>query len=158
MILDDYPVPSRTLEEIEAEANRCRSLAELDAEGRLNLFELLRAWEIKLELAPDSRMGNAKAYSLAENQKIYCGRNISRGLRFGDPMAREIIGHELGHMFMHRGPEPKALKVGGNGQFSFIAEDQSAETQASKFSRALSSLGSTYCRVNQTKNWAFGLA
>jgi hypothetical protein len=137
LIYDDYPVPQRTLEEIEAEAGRCRSLAELDKDGRIDVFQLLDACKIKLEVRPDAEMKDAEAYSLAGTQKIVCRRSVSRGVRFGDPAARELMGHELGHMFLHRGIAAKARKIGGNGQLTFIAEDQSAETQASTFARAL---------------------
>lgn len=137
MIYDDYPVQRRTLDEIEAEADRCRLLAELGSDGRIDVFQLLQAWKIKLDVRPDAEMKDVEAFSLAGQQVIACRRSLSRGLRFGSPTSREVLGHELGHMFLHRGAEAKARKIGGNGQLTFIAEDQSAETQASTFARAL---------------------
>jgi hypothetical protein len=137
MIFDDYRAPRRALEEIESEADRCRSSAQLDEDGRIDIFELLKAWDIKLRIKSDAEMGDAEAHSLADTQEIRCRRSISCGLRFGDPHARYVIGHELGHMFLHRGSAPKARKVGGNRTLVFIAEDESAERQAWKFARAL---------------------
>lgn len=137
MIFDDFEVPGRTLKEIEAEADRCRSLAVLAADGRLNLDQLLGAWSIKLSPRKSSEMAGAEAYSAAAEQQIFCVREISRGLRFGDPNARYKIGHEMGHMFLHRSVSPKPLKAGGNRTLVFIEKDKSAERQAWKFARAL---------------------
>lgn len=125
------------MEEIESEANRCRSVAPLDESGRIDIFELLKAWNIELAVKSDTAMGDAEAYSAANIQEICCRRSISRGLRFGDPHARYLVGHELGHMFLHRGSAPKARKVGGNRTLVFVSEDESAERQAWKFARAL---------------------
>lgn len=137
MIFDDYPVAPRTLEEIEAEADRCRARAILAADGRLNLDQLMRAWRIQLVIQKESKMGGAEAYSIAPQQQIFCLRAVSRGLRFGDPHARYVIGHELGHMFLHRGESPKARKVDGNRDLASVKEEVSAERQAWKFARAL---------------------
>ena len=82
-------------------------------------------------------MGDDLAYSDAVVGQIFCRRRVSRGLRFGDPWARYLIGHELGHMFLHRGCAPKARKVHGNKTLAFIDEDESGERQAWKFARAL---------------------
>ena len=137
MIYDDFEVPRRTLKEIEAEADRCRSVAVLAADGRLNLDQLLSAWHIKLSPRKSSEMAGAEAFSAAAEQQIFCTREISRGLRFGDPGARYKIGHEIGHMFLHRSVSPKPLKAGGNRTLVFIEKDVSAERQAWKFARAL---------------------
>jgi Zn-dependent peptidase ImmA (M78 family) len=58
-------------------------------------------------------------------------------LRFGDPHARYVIGHALGHMFLHRGSAPKARKLNDNKTLPFIDKDEAAERQAWKFARAL---------------------
>jgi Zn-dependent peptidase ImmA (M78 family) len=137
VIYDDFSVPRRTLKEIEAEADRCRTLAILAADGRLNLDQLMAAWSVKLVVERKSKMGGAKAYSLAQAQQIYCIQEISRGLRFGDPHSRYVIGHELGHMFLHRGVAPKARKAEGNRTLAHIDKEESAERQAWKFARAL---------------------
>jgi hypothetical protein len=47
------------------------------------------------------------------------------------------MGHEVGHMFLHRGDAPKPRKISGNASYAFIQEDESSEAQAWKFSRAL---------------------
>jgi Zn-dependent peptidase ImmA (M78 family) len=137
VIYDDFDVPRKTLKEIEAEADRCRALAVLAADGRLNLDQLMAAWGVKLVIERKSKMGGAEAYSLAQTQQIHCIREIARGLRFGDPHSRYLVGHELGHMFLHRGVAPKARKVEGNRTLAFIDKEQSAERQAWMFSRAL---------------------
>ncbi|MGE0851777.1 MAG: ImmA/IrrE family metallo-endopeptidase [Hyphomicrobiaceae bacterium] len=137
MIYDDYPVPPRTLKEIEAEADRCRSRAVVASDARLNLDQLMRAWGITLRVQTASKMQGAEAYSLAAEQQILCIREISRDLRFGVPLARYKVGHELGHMFLHRGASPKPLKADGNRKLVFISEDESGERQAWKFARAL---------------------
>jgi hypothetical protein len=137
MIFDDHRVPRRTLEKIEAEANRCRSYAELDQDGRIDHFQLLSALSIKLAVKPDAAMGDNEAYSMAGEGQIVCRRKISAGLRFGDPHARYVIAHELGHFFLHRGTAPKARKISGNKTLTFIHEEESAEIQAWKFARAL---------------------
>jgi hypothetical protein len=137
MIFDDHGVPRRTLEEIEAEANRCRSYAELDHDGRIDLDQLLSALRIKLAVKSDAAMGDNEAYSMARNGQIVCRRSISSGLRFGNPHARYVIAHELGHFFLHRGSSPKARKMSGNKTLSFVHEEESAEIQAWKFARAL---------------------
>jgi hypothetical protein len=137
MIFDDHRAPRRTLEEIEAEANRCRSYAELGRDGRIDLDQLLSALRIKLAVKSDATMGDDEAYSMASDGQIACRRRISSGLRFGDPHARYVIGHELGHFFLHRGSSPKARKMSGNKTLSFIDEEESAEIQAWKFARAL---------------------
>jgi Zn-dependent peptidase ImmA (M78 family) len=137
MIFDDHRVPRRTREEIESEADRCRSYAELDQDGRIDLDQLLSALRIKLAVKPDHAMGDNEAYSATSEGHIACRRSISSGLRFGDPHARYVIAHELGHFFLHRGGAPKARKIGGNIALSFINEDESAEIQAWKFARAL---------------------
>jgi Zn-dependent peptidase ImmA (M78 family) len=137
VIYDDFRVPRRTLKEIEVEAERCRSLAVFAADGRLNLDQLMSAWRIKLSVEKTSKMAGAEAYSVALEQKIFCVREISRGLRFGDPRARYKIGHEIGHMFLHRSVSPKPLKAEGNRTLVFIEKDESAERQAWKFARAL---------------------
>jgi hypothetical protein len=125
------------LEEIESEATRCRSFAKLDQDGRIDVFQLIDALALKLVVKSDAAMGDNEAYALADENMICCRRSISRGLRFGDPHARYVIGHELGHIFLHRGSAPKARKVGGNRTLSFIDEEESAERQAWKFARAL---------------------
>ena len=137
MIYDDFKVPRITLKEIEVEADRCRSLAVLAADGRLNLDQLMNAWHIKLSVRKSSEMAGAEAYSAAAEQQIFCVREISRGLRFGDPTARYKIGHEMGHMFLHRSVSPKPLKAGGNRTLVFIEKDESAERQAWQYARAL---------------------
>jgi hypothetical protein len=137
MIFDDHPAQRRTLEEIEEEANRCRSYAELGQDGRIDLDQLLRALRIKLTVKPDRAMGDNEAYSVASEGQIICRRSISSGLRFGDPYARYVVAHELGHFFLHRGSAPKARKLSGNGMLAFIHEEESAEIQAWKFARAL---------------------
>lgn len=137
MIYDDFSVPRRTLKEIEAEADRCRTLAVIAADGRLNLDQLISAWSIKLRVERESKMGGAKAYSLAQQQQIFCVREISRGLRFGDPHSRYLIGHEIGHMFLHRGAAPKARTAEGNRILAYIDKEESAERQAWKYARAL---------------------
>lgn len=130
MIFDDHRVPRRTLEEIEAEADRCRSFAELGQDGRIDVFQLLNAIGIKLVVKSDADMGQDEAYSMAGARQILCRRSISKGLRFGVPYSRYLIGHELGHVFLHRGPAPKARKLGGNREFSFVDKEESAERQA----------------------------
>jgi hypothetical protein len=76
------------LEEIEAEAERCRSFAQRGRDGRIDVFELLKALNVRLVVKSDAEMGNAEACSTADAQQILCRRNMSRGLRFGDPHAR----------------------------------------------------------------------
>jgi hypothetical protein len=137
MIFDDYRAPQRTLEEIEAEADRCRSFAEVGTDGRIDLDQLLSALRIKLSVKSDRDMGDNEAYSVAGEGEIVCRRKISSGLRFGNPHARYIIAHELGHFFLHRGSAPKARKISGNRVLTFIDKDESAELQAWKFARAL---------------------
>src|SRR5262245_5383818 len=129
MIFDDHRAPRRTLEEIEAEASRCRSYAEQDRDRRIDLNQLLSALRIKLSVKSDAAMGDDEAYSLAGEGQIVCRRSISSGLRFGDPHARYVIAHELGHFFLHRGSAPKARKISGNKALAFIDEDESAEIQ-----------------------------
>lgn len=137
VVFDDHRVPRISLEEIEAEADRCRSYAQVDKGGRIDVLQLLKALNVKLVVKSDADMADAEAFSEADERQICCRRSISRGLRFGDPHARYVIGHELGHMFLHRGGAPKARKVGGNRQLSFIEKDESAERQAWTFARAL---------------------
>lgn len=137
MIFDDHRVPRRTFEEIDIEAARCRSRVPVDSNGRFDPNELLKLWGIELVIKSDAEMGDNEAYSVAAARRIFCRRAISRGLRFGDPHARQVIGHELGHMFLHRSDAPKPRKVGGNKNYNFIEEDESAEKQAWKFCRAL---------------------
>jgi hypothetical protein len=67
MSFDDHKVPRRSLEEIEAEANRCRARAPIEADGRIDVFGLLRAWQIAFKVKPDSQMGDDKAFSSAKN-------------------------------------------------------------------------------------------
>jgi hypothetical protein len=122
-------------QEIEAEADRCRSRGQRAEDGRIDVFGLLSNWNIRLIVKSDADMGKEEAYSVAD--RIHCRRAVSRGLRFGDPQARYVIGHELGHIFLHRGAAPKARKVDGNKKLGFISEEESAEVQAWKFSRAL---------------------
>ena len=130
MIFDDHRAPRRTLEEIEAEADRCRSYADLDNDGRIDLDQLLSALHIKLSVGSERAMGDHEAYSVAAEGQIICRRSISSGLRFGDPHARYVIAHELGHFFLHRGSAPKARKISGNRVLTFIDKDESAEFQA----------------------------
>jgi hypothetical protein len=137
VVFDDHRVPPISLEEIESEADRCRSYFQLDSSGRIDVYELLKALKITLIVKSDAGMGDDEACSKADEREISCRRSVSRGLRFGDPHARYVIGHELGHMFLHRGSAPKARKIGGNRQLAFISEDESSERQAWKFARAL---------------------
>jgi hypothetical protein len=137
VIFDDHRVPPMTLEEIEAEADRCRSYGRTDGDGRIDMFELLKALNVKLDVRSDSEMADQVAYSVAGLRQIRCRRSVSRGLRFGVPEARYVVGHEIGHMFLHRGSAPKARKIDGNERLAYISENESAETQAWKFARAL---------------------
>jgi hypothetical protein len=125
------------LQEIEAEASRCRSYVEPDDDGRIDLNQLLSALRIKLSVKSEREMEDNQAYSDAEGGQIVCRRHISSGLRFGDPTARYVVAHELGHFFLHRGSARKPRKLSGNKTLPFIAEDESAENQAWKFARAL---------------------
>jgi len=155
VIYDDFEVPRRTLREIEAEADRCRSLAVVAADGRLNLDQVMSAWRIKLSVEKTSKMAGADAYSVATEQRIFCVREISRGLRFGDPSARHKIGHEIGHMFLHRSASPKPLKAEGNRTLVFIEKDESAERQAWKFARALFVPRHEFARDESNEDIAF---
>jgi hypothetical protein len=137
MIFDDHRVPPRSLEEIEAEANRCRAFAPIDIDGRIDMFGLLKAWSITFRPKSDSEMGDDEAVSSAKTHEIFGRRNISQGLRFGEPHARYVVGHEVGHMFLHRSDSPKPRKISGNTTYAFIHENESSERQAWKFARAL---------------------
>jgi len=137
VIFDDHRAPPMTLDEIEAEADRCRSYSKSDVDGRIDMFQLLKALNVKLDIRSDSEMADQVAYSLAGLRQIRCRRSVSRGLRFGVPDARYVVGHEIGHVFLHRGSAPKARKINGNEKPAFISEDESAEMQAWKFARAL---------------------
>lgn len=125
------------MDEIEAEADRCRSFAQIGHSDRIDVDELLKVLNIRLCVKSDAEMGDDIAYSDAVNGQIFCRRRVSRGLRFGDPWARYLVGHELGHIILQPGGALKARKSYGNKTLAFIDEDESGERQAWKFARAL---------------------
>ena len=137
-LLDDYPVPFRSLREIEDEMNRLRAFAGYLSKDRIDPDEFMSALGNKLSVLPIKKMGGARSFATAQNNTIWADREFSRDLRMGEPKCRHTWGHEVSHLALHRGSGPKARLTGdGNRSLLHIPDELSAECQAWKGARAL---------------------
>lgn len=137
-LLDDYPVPYRSLREIEAEMDRLRAFAGFLSRDWIDPDEFMSSLGVKLSVLPNKKMGGALTFATAQDSTIWADREFSRDLRRGDLKYRHTWGHEIAHLALHRGSGPKARLAGdGNRSLAHIPDDISAEVQAWKGSRAL---------------------
>jgi hypothetical protein len=137
-IPDDYEVPRRSLEEIEAEANRLVGLAGFLPGDWIDPNEFMSSLKFKLLVKPASQMMGATSFASAKDNTISVTREMSKDLRYRNPKARYTWAHEVGHLALHRQPGLKARMAGaGNLYLASIKDDESAELQAWKFARAM---------------------
>jgi hypothetical protein len=137
-LLDDYPVPFRSLSEIEGEMDRLRAFSGFLTRDRIDPDEFMSSLGIKLSVLPHKKMGGARTFATAQNSTVWADREFSRDLRDGEIKCRHTWGHEIAHLALHRGSGPKARLAGdGNKSLVHIPDDISAEVQAWKGARAL---------------------
>ncbi|ODT20499.1 MAG: hypothetical protein ABS54_14020 [Hyphomicrobium sp. SCN 65-11] len=137
-LIDDYPVPFRSLREIEDEMNRLRKLAGLLECDKIEPFEFMSLLHIKFAIRPESQMSGAISFATAQDNTIWATRVLAKGLRLGEPKYLQTWAHEVAHLALHRGSGPKARMAGqGNRTINFIPEENSAEHQAWLGARAL---------------------
>jgi len=137
-LIDDYPVPYRSLREIEDEMGRLRGLAGLLDSDQIDPFEFMSALHIKFAVRSTSQMQGALSFATAQDNTIWATRELSKGLRLCEPKYLHTWAHEIAHLALHRGSGPKARMGGqGNRSINFIREENSAEHQAWLGARAL---------------------
>jgi hypothetical protein len=72
------------------------------------------------------------AYVTFDPLKLHVDATIWADARFGEGYAREIIGHEIGHLTLHN-HDAKAFSNDKSAQLAFADDEQSAEWQANTF-------------------------
>jgi Zn-dependent peptidase ImmA (M78 family) len=136
---DDYESSRRwPLNEIEEMAIKLRKeCGHLDTDP-LDLVTLFMQLGVKLVTSSDAAMGGAKALAKVEGKaQILLTHGLYKNLIEGEPAARYDLGHELGHLILHRGSNLRALTKAGNKELKFISPEYSVENQAWQYSRAL---------------------
>jgi hypothetical protein len=135
---DDIQVQHRSLGDIEAEADRARQLVGVGSIGKVKISDIMAALKIDVIPRPDSAMGRAAAMSQvdASGNRVLLRQSLFRDYELDRIEARELMIHETGHVFLHRGLESKPYVVGGNARQAYIREEESAENQAWRFERA----------------------
>src|SRR5689334_5900742 len=88
--------------------------------------------KLKVELYEMKFKYDDPAYVTYEPLTLHSDTTVWNDARFGDDYAREIIGHEIGHVVLHD-RSAKAFSNDKSAQLSFADDGQSAEWQANTF-------------------------
>ena len=80
--------------------------------------------------------GKKYAYVSFKPLTLHCEQEIWNEAELGEPKAREILAHELGHIMMH---DHHALPYSNSGdkRLNFVRPEESAESQASHYADCL---------------------
>ena len=166
MLVHDYLVKRKTVEQLESQAIHSRKIWGLDTVSKLNVYsilfeempESLSRIGLKLVLRSSGHMGDREAYAAPDAKRIFFRSRLLAQLKFGDPRASVIFLHELAHVLLHPGAE-KAWVAGGNNKINFIEEECSAEWQATTFTMLLMAPTSlaTACSSVEKLSDEFGL-
>lgn len=93
-------------------------------------------WSIKVEVRPDSAMGQANAFVSSDKRTVYIRQSLVDAAAAGDPEAVFDATHELAHIVLHRAQVPLARMATRDNQYKFLQPEESAEHQANVFARA----------------------
>jgi hypothetical protein len=137
MTFNDIPVPPISQPEVESAALAWSRLGTPEGREIVDVLYLYERANVTLLERSDIEMGADEARAAPALNRVFVRRSLLQRLEAGDLHATMDLAHEFGHVVLHRGPEMKARKVGGNAQERFITEEESAEAQAWRFARAL---------------------
>jgi IrrE N-terminal-like domain len=148
---EDYRVPSKSNDEIEAIADAWRTalcdgmsppwdiLALLEKAG----CEFRQTMGLELIEKSDQEMGDCQAYAISDDKsaerkshRIFVKASIVQRAKAREPYAIGTLIHELAHIILHPGIAPKARLAISNRTPSYIAPHESAEHQARLFAAA----------------------
>lgn len=139
----DYKVKFRTYEAVADLAARARERFGVANRFTFNIVELVRTWvgkefgnlgRLHLDLFAD---GPDLAFVTFNPLTLHVQRDIwhEADSVFGEPKARFIIAHELGHILMH-GFYRQAFSEDEKAHITFVQPEERAETQANWFAAA----------------------
>jgi Zn-dependent peptidase ImmA (M78 family) len=143
---EDYRVPSKSNDEIEAIAEQWR-LALCGGENPpQDIFAVLEkaARDFKqtsgLEIIQrnNEEMGSKEAYAISDDnsRRLFVRSSIFERAKKADSYAVGTLIHELAHIVLHPGAAPKARLATTNRTPAYIAPHESAEHQARLFTAA----------------------
>lgn len=139
----DYPVRHLPDAEVQALAFSWRRLLELHfLSNCLDIRALFSAvgqavnWPIRVEVRPDSAMGQANAFVSGDRGAVYIRQNLVDAAAAGDSEAVFDATHEVAHIVLHRAQVPLARMATRDNQYQFLQPEESAEHQANVFTRA----------------------
>jgi IrrE N-terminal-like domain len=139
----DYKVPFRTKESLVQSALACREFAGNQNLARFNVVEFVervlprilekrKKGQLKLKFF-DMVERQAPAYvDFDESMTLYVDREIWELATLGDPYAKFVIAHEVGHIILHD-HYAQAFSDDPNDQIKFAQDEESAEWQANMF-------------------------
>jgi hypothetical protein len=143
--LDDFPVPPKSIKDIEGSAASCRGKLPSPSEPSPDVMGLATYLgehaenSFVIEAVPDEQMGRAAAYVSKDSKRILIKQTVFHAANYGDSDANFIVAHELGHLVLgHTKLHARQMNrmVDGNIKVNFIREPESAELQASAWARA----------------------
>jgi hypothetical protein len=136
----DYKVPFRSEEAIAQEALALRAAAGIKNLAYFNVVEFvedrLRVFYTKkgpliIDLF-DATVGDDLAYVTFNPLTLHIDKETWRLARLGEPDARLIVAHEVGHIILHD-HHAKAFSNDPSQKLNFVQNEESAEWQATRF-------------------------
>jgi Zn-dependent peptidase ImmA (M78 family) len=139
MAMDHY-VAFKGEESIAQVAYKLRDARRLTGEFTFNITEfaeahlpqLLKKKSLKIELYDRDFPQDDPAYVSFDPLTLHVDRQIWIAAKSGDPYARFVIAHEIGHIVLHDN-SAKAFSNDKSAQISFADDGHSAEWQANMF-------------------------
>jgi hypothetical protein len=147
MALRDYKVPFRSLERIAKEALFCRRFAKNEYLATFNIVafveQILPLILVVLKKGPlhfdfmDVPEGKTPAYvTYNPVLTLHIDRETWELARLGEPKARFIVAHEVGHIVLHD-HYAQSFSDDPSEHITFVQEEERAEWQANNFASYL---------------------
>jgi hypothetical protein len=141
-VLRDYKVRFRTEESLAEEALACRLFAGNENFARFNVVEFVerilpsilarrRKGPLKIEFF-DAREGETPAYVTFKPLTLHVDREVWELAKLGEPEAKFIIAHEIGHILFHD-HHAQGFSNDPSQQIKFAQKEERAEWQANTF-------------------------
>jgi hypothetical protein len=139
----DYKVPFRTEESLAESALACRRFAGNENLARFNVVDFVeqvlprilekrKKGQLRINFF-DAIEGETPAYvDFRQSKTLYVDREIWELATLGDPYAKFVIAHEVGHIILHD-HYAQAFSDDPNNQIKFAQDEESAEWQANTF-------------------------
>jgi IrrE N-terminal-like domain len=135
----DYLVQFRREETIAQSASELRKLANLAGRDFFNVADLFRSFvSQKLKNGPvqlilfDAKPDDYPASVKYRPSRLKCDRGVWEDADIGEPKARWVLGHEIGHLVLHD-HHAKAFSSDPALRIKFAQKEYSAEWQADTF-------------------------